>query len=323
MIKVKICLIGGTGRSGTTILSKILSKHQYVSDVPELRYIVDPDGIIDFYTSCQQWSPYHYDLKLKRLESILRDVSTTGFGKTIAAYVAYPLKKLPWKLRPRYYGISVTRYCAGFQENVRELIQQLSAFSFHGEWIGLGAFKSKCLQYGYPPDKDDLRRIIGNFLRSIFYQILQEQNVEHYLEKNTWNHIWFDKILELLPEARIVHIQRDPRDVVSSYCNQSWMPTNPEQSAIILRDLLRRWEIVKQKVPANSFFEISLEQLVTRPEATLKQICDFYGLDWDDNLMNVNLSKSNQGRWKKHFTPEQQKRIHSILAEDIARLGYE
>ena len=44
-----ILLIGGSGRSGTTILSKIMSMHPDISTVPELRYLIDPDGIIQGY----------------------------------------------------------------------------------------------------------------------------------------------------------------------------------------------------------------------------------------------------------------------------------
>ena len=46
----KVIFIGGSGRSGTNILRKLLSKHSQVASLPfEHRFIIDPDGIIDFF----------------------------------------------------------------------------------------------------------------------------------------------------------------------------------------------------------------------------------------------------------------------------------
>ena len=66
-------LIGGSGRSGTTILSRIFAQHPDICIAPEFRFLIDPDGIIDFYSTVfQSWSPYHFDFKVKRLEENIR-----------------------------------------------------------------------------------------------------------------------------------------------------------------------------------------------------------------------------------------------------------
>lgn len=319
MRKFDIFMIGGSGRSGTTILAKIMSLHPAIADVPELRYLIDPDGIVDFYTTSQQWSPYHYNKRLNRLETILRDVEKNCFSDKLAAYATYVFRKLPWKLRKRYWGVSVENYCPDFHKNVDELLSHLITITFKGEWIGMGAMNPKVMRYGPPPQKIMLAQVLGDFLRKIFSQIVEKQNVRCYLEKNTWNHIWFDSIQEILPESKLVHISRDPRDVVSSYCSQSWMPVDPVQSALILKDLLLRWEEVKCKISKESFFDISLEGLVSRPEKTLRKVCEFYGIEWSNNLLEIDLSFANRGRWKKHFTNEQSYKVHEILNDFIER----
>ena len=54
----KPVFIGGTGRSGTTILSKVLSQHENILQLVETRFIIDPDGIIELIPALtDNWSP--------------------------------------------------------------------------------------------------------------------------------------------------------------------------------------------------------------------------------------------------------------------------
>ena len=325
MFKKKVCLIGGSGRSGTTILSKVFSQHPEISDVPECRYLIDPDGIIDFYMTCHLWSPYHYDLKVNRLESLLKDVAA---GNPFSRFLNLLqnlgiLDRLPLNLRPRYADIRVGDYCPNFLGLVDGLIKQLVDFRYSGHWTGKRAIQKNQFKYGHRPEKEELAQTLSNFLHQVMNSILKHQGVTHYLEKNTWTFLWFDKILDLLPKARMVHIYRDPRDAVASYTKQSWMPSDPIQSAIIYRDIMKQWWSIRQRVSADSYLEVSLESLVSKPDVILRQICNFWGIPWHDRLKEKDLSKSNAGRWKRDLDPDAQQEIQKILYKQIQELGYE
>ena len=96
------------------------------------------------------------------------------------------------------------------------------------------------LYYCAQRSRSDLAKIFGTFLSTVILKTLEHHRTEYYLEKNTWNILWYDKILELLPDARLVHIYRDPRDIVASYTRQSWMPTEATKAAQIYIDLMQR-----------------------------------------------------------------------------------
>ena len=107
-----ILLIGGTGRSGTTILYKIFSQHPDIASVPESRFLIDPEGLIDFYFSVTKlWSPYLYDIKLKRLKHVL-DKSAK---KSNLYFLNKIFKKfINYKIDPKYSNFSIIDYCPNY-----------------------------------------------------------------------------------------------------------------------------------------------------------------------------------------------------------------
>ncbi len=319
-----VCLIGGTGRSGTTILSKIFSMHPETTNVPEWRFLVDPDGILDFYTTVDRWSPYHYDLQIKRLQKLLKRVSQKNpLGQFFAVLNKIKLlDKLPLNLRPQYADLQALDICPEFNQLCNKLINELISIRHRGYWVGMPPFHKSEMIYNYFPDKKDLADILSRFLRLVIQNVMLSQHANYYLEKNTWNILWFDRIIDLLPEAKLVHIYRDPRDVVASYTKQSWMPSSPEQSAVIYRDIINQWHKIKKKIPTNSYIEISLEELVSNKKQTIQKICDFWQLPWSNILLEIDLSRSNSGRWKKDFNDNEQMQVQEILKNVTADLGY-
>ncbi|MBD3322939.1 hypothetical protein GF339_00045 [candidate division KSB3 bacterium] len=318
----KICLIGGTGRSGTSILAHIFSRHPAVSNISESRFFTDPDGILDFYSTCEVWSPHHYDVKVYRLEHLLKNtVVRHPFYKAFILWRRTGLfRKLLWSVRPPYFNIGMSEYCPDFIRHTDTLIEQLTEFRYQGNWIGME--QQHEMRYGNLPEKKSLAEILRNFLCQVIQSVCEHQQTQYCLEKTPWNILWFDKILELLPEAKLVHIYRDPRDVVASYRQHAWMPTESEKSAKIYKDLIERWWNIRAGIPPQSFLEISLESLVESPQDILREICSFWELPWHDTLLEIPLTKAHSGRWQKDLTAAEQQTVETILQPQLESMGY-
>jgi len=322
-----ICLIGGTGRCGTTILKKIFQEHPQVAHIPEWRINVDPDGLIDFYAALSEcWSPYLLDVKLKRLEKLLQDA---GRGNTFWKMYRMGLQKfkiqkiMPWHLSPRYSDFSIKKECPGYSALVKELIRNLKTFEFRGHWTGQQFLEKRILQYAPPSKKKELADLLGRFMAQVIKNTLEKQGKQIYVEDNTWNILWFDKFLDLMPRARLVHIYRDPRDVVASFTKQTWTPSDPSEAALFYRGIMERWWDICKQLPKKSFLEISLENLVEAPEAGIRKICGFWNISWHPSLLRTDLSRSHSGRWKTDFHSNDQDKIQSILSDMIEKLGYD
>jgi hypothetical protein len=320
-----IQLIGGSGRSGTTILAKIFKNHSKVIVAPEWRFLIDPDGILDFIYNCNRWSPYHVDMRLKRLKILLSSVADVSILQKILnkKQFRYFVKIVNRKILPKYNAISARSFSPNYTEIVERLFKGLSENHFSGYWVGMPFLAKTELYYTGMPIKEDIVDIFRRFVYSIIEDVKQAHSATYYVEKNTWNILWYDEILQLLPHSKLVHIYRDPRDVVASYCKQTWMPSSAKDSAQVLKNIMDRWEIVKIRVPRESYLEISLEQLVLEPEMVLKEVCSFWKIPFESTLLKTDLSRSNMGRWKKQFNSKEQAEVEFILKDNLEKFGYE
>jgi len=290
-----IVFIGGTGRCGTNIMKDVLTLHPKVASHPfEYRFIIDPDGIIDFYTTALScWSPYIIDQKLRRLESFLTVLSEKYDGKEI--YVDWELNK------------SLPKY----EKEVRELMDGLVDFKYVGIHYGLKE-RRELYFMGYKT-KNNLTNMLGGFIRRLVDDYLKQENKTVYVEDNTHNLLFAKEILELLPEAKFIHMVREPKDVIASLSKQRWAPNDKIKAAKWYKGVISRIEDLKKELPQKSFMVIDLYDLVSDTERILTEICGFLGIPFSDRMLDVVLSKSHEDRWRKEFTTDELEAIEQVL----------
>ena len=334
------CLIGGSGRSGTTILKRVFSRHPDVAILPtEARFLVDPDGIVDFHVSLTgAWSPYAFDLKLRRLLSLLRALGPNPVISALAARQAAgkmspagravardPLRSMRSsalgsafvRALPRYWTVNLEASCPGYRGLVEELGDRLVDFRYKGRWMGMQATEQSMIAVG----AHNLSEPLEWFCRSVVGRVCAEQGATHLVEDTPFNLLAFDGVLRLLPDARLVHIYRDPRDVVASYLGKRWSPSQPLQAARFYAALMRRWDVIREKLPAASYLEIGLESLVRDREPTLRSVADTWGLTWHSEVLNVDLSQAHTGRWQSEIPQDQVSEMERILGPYVERYG--
>ncbi|MDC1500146.1 sulfotransferase [Octadecabacter sp.] len=135
-----------------------------------------------------------------------------------------------------------------------------------------------------------------------------------------------NEILNAFSDAHIIHIYRDPRDVLLSQKNRwkrrllsnnqipfkrtfiSWSNYHPELTS-------RLWGAVMRQAQSLSdsprFHEVSYETLLTDPETSLRTLCEKIGIPFDKSIMNVSLEGSSSRRDKDK----------SVVGFDASRIG--
>ncbi|WP_456407457.1 sulfotransferase family protein [Caldithrix abyssi] len=316
--------ISGTGRSGTNITKDILSKHPDVGTLPfEHRFTIDPKGLVDTFNTLRfTWSPYVVDYKINELENFLKLIGKRKFwrfqlGQLIKWLNRHGLNITP----PAYYAWELSKWFPDYFEMVEKLIQQLIDFKYRATWPGAASF-NKNNQMSFVSYEKNLANIFGRFIQNLYQSFLKAHNKTHFVEDNTWSILFAPELFTMLPEIKFIHVLRDPRDVVVSFLNQKWTPNDLDQCIDYYISIISKIIENKKKIPAENILEISLEQLVEKPERTMRQVCKFCGLDYTDDLLKIDLSRSNKGRWKLELNVNEQQRLNHKLKNYIDLFGY-
>lgn len=110
-------------------------------------------------------------------------------------------------------------------------------------------------------------------------------------EKLPSNFLLLGHILEALPEARILHMRRDPMDTCFSNlrtCFDGAARYSYDQRSLgdyhlRYRSLMQHWH----EVAPGRILDVDYAALVDRPEAEARRIAAFCGLDFNDAMLAV------------------------------------
>jgi hypothetical protein len=204
--------------------------------------------------------------------------------------------------------------------------------------------------------KLDIRKIMdpyyrgekGFSYRALFLEVLEEyakfQKKSIVGEKDPSNSHYITEIHEAYPNAIIVHVIRDPRDIILSR-----LKTVPRRKASFWRYIFNNQMTLKnalqfgRSLPDSLYIEVFYENLVSEPQRTLKKICDklnlpfheamlqFYKnskdivsedeMAWKKNVLKP-LMADNIRKWEKGLTMWQVIAIERIFKNEMVRLGY-
>jgi hypothetical protein len=222
------------------------------------------------------------------------------------------------RVKPAYWSISLRKACPAYDAFVHDLIQELIEFRYTGRWAGTPLAQESSVLFGTDDVVSPLQRFVSQFVQCVCGT---KPGTTHFVEDTPFNILAFDGILRLQPTARLVHVFRDPRDVVASYTTKAWSPSNPIEAATFYASVMKRWERIRMSLPASSYLEVGLSSLVSRPERTLRSITDFWALPWEAGLLEIELSRSNRGRWKTDIPRETLPAVEALLAPYIELYG--
>ncbi len=170
-----------------------------------------------------------------------------------------------------------------------------------------------------------LRAFYWNHARALYGDKMGDQLL---LDKTTMNTIDLGLINCIFPDAKLIFLVRDPRDVCLSCFMQTMIPTPStvhlltwEGTARFYAQVMDWWLTVKPRLTMN-FIELRYENAVFEFEPTFRKVFEFLALDWNPNVTDFHknalgkyisspsfnqvaqpLYSSSVGRWR-HYQSE-------------------
>lgn len=203
---------------------------------------------------------------------------------------------------------------------------------------------------GAIPDLDELDPSLVARLRERYWARVRAMAGEDvggriFVDMNPFNGIKLPVIARLFPDARILIMRRDPRDVVLSCFRINFTPSaasfafsDLEETARHYDALMRLIELSRERLPL-AFHEVRYDRLVADFETEVRALAAFVGLDWTDDFRafdrtartrGVRTASATQvrrglydggGRWRRY--QRQLAPALPILAPWVERFGFE
>ncbi|KXS37348.1 MAG: sulfotransferase [Candidatus Frackibacter sp. T328-2] len=317
--------IGGTGRSGTTILSKILGKHNNIYRFPcETRFIIDPDGIIDLVPALSdKWSPYIGSKAVCRFKKMMYNLGET---EIMAVKLRRKVMSEVLNRSPKKYLHFPLGDIIGKKQYFKELnnfLDKLIDVEFKGLWVGTDSYlKNPKIFSTKKFAREEIINLSAEFINNLFTIPLKKQNKSFWVDHTPFNILHATFLNELFPDMKIIHIYRDIRDVISSYKTKNWGGNDAQDIILWQKQILQRWLEVKTNLSENSYYEIKLEELIDNPKKNLKDIFRFIGIPFDEKVLQIGLNKGHIGRWKKDLIKEEIDLVKKELFDIMKKYDY-
>ena len=220
---------------------------------------------------------------------------------------------------------------------LRELVNELYQFNpgfFDEELHGIQFNAESITQQLHKLDVKSMPEVFSG----IFQINAEAEGKTRWGDKTPYYVLHLDTILEMFPNAQIVHLIRDGRDCALSMLERKWdlKIFNIYHAAYTWNKYVLTGESFGQKNPER-YYKIYYEDILNSPEKTLMDLCQFLNIKFNTQVINFKKSggsgdtplvsqpiqKNNRNKWKKKMTPAQIRIFETLAGDALRKCGYE
>lgn len=183
----------------------------------------------------------------------------------------------------------------------------------------------------------------GEAYRVILERYARAVNKPRWGEKTPHNLFYVREILEDFPDAKILNVVRDGRDVAVEQLRSAFGPRNAYAAALIWRRsqaLADHWAATLTKA---QWLDVRYEELVREPEAVLRRVSEFLGEQYEPHVLEFHLgevarrrgrtrdhralggpvSTEYVGLYRQHLSEHEQAVFADVAGGALSKAGYE
>ena len=282
--KVIPVFVGGTGRSGTTVVGDLLGNHSQIrtSTPIEIKFLTNKSGLVDVV--------FGYSSEIEK-----------SAGKvSILNFRTYLKRKQKEKKR-------FSKIFAEFNKFIWDKWWDIDAPPPHGRGLTSGIAKSDLENLLKTLERDlkiNRKWAARRFMTSFISKQFDAGDEIYWVETTPMNIPEANKLQEHFPHALFINMVRDPRDVIASLLTKKWGPTTALEGLDWIEKRLLAGHDALTAIKAEKKITIALEDLaIKNREATYQKLLDFLKI-FDEPAMQDFFTQSmtpdaaTSGRWK-------------------------
>ena len=286
-----LIFIGGTGRSGTHVLSHLLGSHSQYARVPiECRFHCNPQGFPDLLS-----------------------------GRVDAETFLKKLKKFWWRrIRAGEVAPVVAKRLA-FGRKVRGLHKIVPQERFDA---AVAEFEAN-----YPLDLEGACR---NLFFDLLWPLTVEQGKPGLTEMSCFTIAESPTLQRLFPDAKLIHTVRDGRDAGASKVGKRQKRDHPRdglEGIAWWERRLRRIDASAREVRPGRLLTISLDELAYGDrEGSYRRLLEFLELDDEPGIRayfdrEVTTENAHRDRWRAGLSDQAQEELRRTYEDALERLA--
>jgi hypothetical protein len=124
-----------------------------------------------------------------------------------------------------------------------------------------------------------------DFLNRFLSAYATRENKKRWAEKTPGNILYLDRIYNEFPDAKVIHIIRDPKDVLASHRQARKWDSVPVFVEMWCRFFGTNFKLQGELAPGSeNYITIRYESLIINPLPTMRMVIDFLEEEWEDSV---------------------------------------
>jgi hypothetical protein len=173
---------------------------------------------------------------------------------------------------------------------------------------------------------DDRVASSRDLVQTLLDPIAREAGRPSWVEKSTQTVVGAAALVSMFPDAGIVHVVRDGRDVACSIARMPWGPDTVHEALGYWANRLRRAEAGARALPLGRVLVIHLEDLVLLDrEATYQRLLEYTRLESEPAMVSfleseLTPERAHLGRWRTELDPAGRDELDAAYRDTLRQL---
>jgi hypothetical protein len=173
---------------------------------------------------------------------------------------------------------------------------------------------------------DDRVASSRDLVKALLDPIAREAGKPSWVEKSTQTVVGAPALVSMFPDAGIVHVVRDGRDVACSIAGLPWGPDTVPEAVAYWANRLRRAEAGARALPPGRVLVIHLEDLVLLDrEATYRRLLEYMQLESEPEMVSffeseLTPERAHLGRWRTDLDPAEREEVDAAYQGALRQL---